>query len=290
MSSVTRLVLLKGTTAQRSAFTPLQAEIVFDTSLNQVFVGDGATPGGNPLTAEANIQIEVRNNTGATLLKGSAVYISGVSAGKPTVELASNNEINSDFTIGIVKNDILNNTDGVVLVFGVISGINTSSFTEGDELFVGVGGAITNVAPISPAHRVSIGYALTISPSIGNILVEIKPGAELGKLHDVLIGNLQNGQVLTYNSSTLVWENKSIPEYYETVSKNLKSWDATFNYTAGQLTSIVYTSGLKSITKTFNYTGGNLTSIVLSGDTPLGILLTKTLSYTGNELTGVSYS
>jgi len=80
------------------------------------------------------------------------------------------------------------------------------------------------------------------------------------------------------------------PEEFETVSKNLKAWNASFNYTDGALTSIVYTSGANTITKTFNYTSGALTSIVLSGDTPSGIALTKTLGYTSGVLTSISYS
>jgi hypothetical protein len=77
---------------------------------------------------------------------------------------------------------------------------------------------------------------------------------------------------------------------FESVSKNLKSWNFALNYTDGVLTSIVYTSGALSVTKTFNYTDGVLTSIVLSGDTPDGINLTKTLGYTLGTLTSVSYS
>jgi hypothetical protein len=84
--------------------------------------------------------------------------------------------------------------------------------------------------------------------------------------------------------------NKKLEETFETVNKNLKSWDYALNYTGVNLTSIVYTSGADTITKTLNYTGTDLTSIVLSGDTPSGIDLTKTLSYTGADLTGVAYS
>jgi hypothetical protein len=78
-------------------------------------------------------------------------------------------------------------------------------------------------------------------------------------------------------------------EYFETVSKNLKSWGASFNYSGGNLSSIVYTDGVDTITKTFNYTGDSLTSIVLGGDTPSGIELTKTLGYTSGNLTSVTY-
>ena len=108
-----------------------------------------------------------------------------------------------------------------------------------------------------------------------------------------------NGQVLTKASVQdfdLEWTTPSggggggLGEEFETVSKNLQSWDYSLNYSGGVLTSIVYTNGVDTITKTLNYTGPTLTSIVLSGDTPLGIDLTKTLSYTGSDLTGVSYS
>jgi hypothetical protein len=77
---------------------------------------------------------------------------------------------------------------------------------------------------------------------------------------------------------------------YETVSKNLDSWDAVLSYTSGDLTSITYSDGIFTIIKTFNYTVGELTSIVLSGDTPLQIDLTKTFTYLSGNLSEVTYS
>lgn len=47
MSAATRLILIKGTTAQRTAYTPIAGELVYDTDLGQVYVGDGSTAGGN---------------------------------------------------------------------------------------------------------------------------------------------------------------------------------------------------------------------------------------------------
>jgi hypothetical protein len=85
-------------------------------------------------------------------------------------------------------------------------------------------------------------------------------------------------------------EGESYEQDFETVSKNLKSWNASFTYDAGKLVSISYTDGTDTILKTFNYTGDKLTSLVLSGDTPSGIALTKTFAYTGDSLTGVSYT
>jgi hypothetical protein len=79
-------------------------------------------------------------------------------------------------------------------------------------------------------------------------------------------------------------------ETFETVSKNIKSWDFTLNYTGDTLTSLVYSNGTNIITKTLNYTADTLTSIVLSGNTPSGIALTKTLGYTGDNLTSIAYA
>jgi hypothetical protein len=46
---VTRFQILRGTTAERTAFTPKQGELVYDTDLDKVFIGDGTTAGGNEL-------------------------------------------------------------------------------------------------------------------------------------------------------------------------------------------------------------------------------------------------
>lgn len=81
-----------------------------------------------------------------------------------------------------------------------------------------------------------------------------------------------------------------LPITFETVSKNLKSYPATYTYSSGILSSIIYTTDSGSITKTFNYTSGLLTSIVLSGNTPSNILLTKSFGYSGSTLINTSYT
>lgn len=98
-------------------------------------------------------------------------------------------------------------------------------------------------------------------------------------------------QVLSTNGSgVLSWVGPGTGSTFESVSKNIKSYPYTLNYTGDKITSIVYNIGDGTITKTLNYSGDIVTSIVLSGDTPSGISLTKTLNYTDNILTSVSYS
>lgn len=46
------ILLRRGPTADRQAFTPLTGEIIFDSETNEVFVGDGRTPGGIKVSLE----------------------------------------------------------------------------------------------------------------------------------------------------------------------------------------------------------------------------------------------
>jgi hypothetical protein len=52
---------------------------------------------------------------------------------------------------GIVSDDIANGATGVVVIGGELSGINTSAFSVGDELFVGTAGALTATKPTGTA-------------------------------------------------------------------------------------------------------------------------------------------
>lgn len=54
MNCVTRFQCLRGTTSERLSFTPLVAELVFDVTMGQMFVGDGTTVGGIPFTSNAS--------------------------------------------------------------------------------------------------------------------------------------------------------------------------------------------------------------------------------------------
>ena len=40
------LKIKRGTTSQRSGFTPALAELVYDSDTKEVYVGDGSTQGG----------------------------------------------------------------------------------------------------------------------------------------------------------------------------------------------------------------------------------------------------
>lgn len=133
-----------------------------------------------------------------------------------------------------------------------------------------------NALPTEPEFQIDASHIKNLPQIKG---VGGSTARNLYQLGDVSLSSPSNDDVLKYNSTTGLWENGvgGSSDSFETVSKNLQSYDYTINYNgSGDVSSIVYSAG---ITKTFNYTSGDITSIVLSGSTPSGIDLTKSLTY-----------
>ena len=167
-----------------------------------------------PTTGQASTLVrEVKNMTGATLTKGTIVYISGANGNKILVSKAqASSESLSSRTFGLLQSNILNNGVGNCVVIGDLSGLDTSSFTEGVQLYLSptIAGAYTTTKPSAPDHLVYIGKITRSHPTQGQIEVQIQNGYELQELHNVAINGVANNQLLAYESSTLLWKNKSI--------------------------------------------------------------------------------
>lgn len=152
------------------------------------------------------------NGTGLTVARGEVVRVIGVQGQRPRIALASAvTESGSSKTFGVAAHDILDGEEGFVATFGIVPQINTSTFAEGDALWLSASaGKFTNVIPTSPYHAVFIGYCLKSAPSSGRIFVKIQNGYEIGELHDVLITSLNNKEILSYNQSASLWVNKNL--------------------------------------------------------------------------------
>lgn len=146
-----------------------------------------------------------------TIGKGQAVYVSGASGTNILVKKASNaTESTSSKTLGLLVsggglNDIVK-----VATEGLLSGLNTSTATIGDPVWLGVNGnlifGITN-KPIAPAHLVYLGVVTRVNANNGEIFIHVQNGFELNELHDVLIQNKLNQQGIYFNASSGLWEN-----------------------------------------------------------------------------------
>lgn len=171
----------------------------------------GLKGGSSTLQIGQEMVKRVYNNTGGTLVDGQVVYITGASVDRLTVALAdADSEATSSKTFGVVTETINNNSEGFITTFGLVRGLNTSLLNEGDTLYLSsVSGQYTNVEPIPPQHRVIVGYVVRKNATDGSIFVSVSNGYELDELHDVLVTNIQNSQVIAYDAVSGLWKNKS---------------------------------------------------------------------------------
>jgi len=126
----------------------------------------------NSGSANAVIQSAKVNEAGG-VLKGQLVYISGATGGFPQVSLADNT-IFQEADVLAIANEA--GTDGQTILIttnGLIEGLNTNSFLEGDILYLGTAGGITNVHPTGINAVQRIGHAVKINVATGSILLEL---------------------------------------------------------------------------------------------------------------------
>lgn len=160
------------------------------------------------------------NGTGSTLNKGEVIYINGAQGQRPSITKASaSSESTSSKTFGVVAEQILNGAEGFVSTFGILRGLNTSSYAEGSALWLSTtAGQFTTTMPTAPNHSVFVGYCVRQHASSGEIFVKIQNGYELNELHNVSISSLQDGDILAYNSASGLWINEQPTEQSLVVS------------------------------------------------------------------------
>jgi hypothetical protein len=179
----------------------------------QYIAGDGSLISFPVAGQSGTLVRQVRNATGATLTKGTVVYISGASGNKPTVSKAiATGDSTSAQTFGLVQADISNNSNGYVVCVGDIAGLDTSAFAEGVQLYLSAttAGTYTSTKQYAPSHLVYVGVVTRSHPTQGEIEVKIQNGYELDELHNVAAQTPSNNDGLFYESSTNLWKNKSI--------------------------------------------------------------------------------
>ena len=151
----------------------------------------------------------VVNAEATTIGKGQAVYLFQAQGNKASVKLANNTgDPTSAKTLGLAAENISAGQAGFVLCQGVLDGINTGSFAEGDSIYLGAtNGSLTNVKPYAPNHLVYIGVVERANAGNGQIYVRVQNGYELNEIHDVQITAPTSGQILIYNGT--LWQNQS---------------------------------------------------------------------------------
>ncbi len=214
-NSAGRLIVQDATTGELKYIL----KSVLDNKFNQPtgnatqYLDGAGTPTAFPVLGQADRVItEVRNTTGATVVKGTVIYLSGASGGKATIQKAqANSELTSSGTFGVIQSDINNNSNGYAVVIGTVLGVNTSSYTEGQVLWLSptVAGGFTSTKPVAPNHAVYVAI-VTLAATNGTIEVKVQNGYEIDELHDVLITSKANNDAIVYDSASGLWKNKQL--------------------------------------------------------------------------------
>lgn len=191
---------LSGITSADGSITVSQVGTVVDLAVS------AASPASTLL-------LQVRNNSGATMTKGTVVYINSAVGQLPTIAKAlATSDATSAQTQGLVTADIANNANGYVTIVGLVTNLDTSAYTDGAQLYLSgvTAGAMTATKQYAPIHLVYVGIVVHAHPTQGKIQVKVQNGYELDELHNVSAQSPTNGQTIVYNSATSLWEKSTV--------------------------------------------------------------------------------
>jgi hypothetical protein len=297
-------------------------EIGLDTTLMKIKIGDGTTAwsgldfiggadggllptggtAGQILAKDSStdydaswidnyaVQIKHEVKLGEAISKGQAVYVSSANGTNMIVSKASNaTEATSSKTMGLLETGGSTNDFVKVITEGLLAGLNTSSATAGDPVWLGTSGnllyGLAN-KPYAPAHLVFIGIVTRSHADQGEIFIRPQNGFEINELHDVLITTpADDNNLLAYDSASSLWKNQTASQaglsevgHTHTVS-NIT--DISTNYAA--------LSGA-SFTGTVNVTTpNNGSSVILKNTDGTGVRVIAGESVSGS-LPGVIFS
>jgi hypothetical protein len=172
------------------------------------------------------LHYRVRNNTGSSILAGTAVYATGLTpGGNNRIEIApkaADGSIREVRFMGLVTENIDNGVNGFTTHFGYIRNIDTRGdyaangatnkvwasgepvWAEGDILYIHPT-AEGKLTKIEPKHSISVAIILNRHQNQGKLFVRPTSYGHLGDNHDVDVSGATNGQFLQYNSTTDYW-------------------------------------------------------------------------------------
>jgi len=124
----------------------------------------------------------VRNKTGSTIPDGTAVRFAGAEQNGESrllvAPMQANNEFPTLYVLGVTTEDIADDADGRVTVWGKVRNIDTTgpgaeSWNVGDIIFVSptTAGGLTNVRPTAPNNVIPIAAVIRVDATEGEIFV-----------------------------------------------------------------------------------------------------------------------
>lgn len=134
--------------------------------------------------------LRVRNQTGAPLAAGVAVYVVGAHAsGLPTVALAQANVESTSLVVGLTSAVIADNTEGFVVLQGIVDGLDTSTYVAaGTQLYLSAAtpGALVTAAPTGANLVVAVAKVTRLDAAAGSLTVHVRGGVTFSVIKELL--------------------------------------------------------------------------------------------------------
>ena len=176
----------------------------------------------------------------ATLAKGTPVYaVDPSSSGNIVGVKAADASSSATMPAVVIMNEsVTAGSEGEALIVGVITGVDTSSFTSGDVVYVASGGGFTNVKPTGTNLIQNLGVVMKVHATNGSGVIY---GS--GRANDV--PNIPNSQAWVGNASGVATP----------TTLSITNWNTAYTYsTVGHLPLAggTLTGGLTGTTATFS--------------------------------------
>ena len=244
--------------------SPLTGDVWMDSANTALKVYDGSEWSQGTFIGNLEGFIEVEVVAGENLSKGEVVYVSGSSGNTPQVSKAQANSGGTKMpAIGIAKQTINSGNRGYVVVQGLLTGINTSTFSEGDVLYVSstVAGSFTSTAPSGEENKIQNVGKVINSANGGSILVTGAGRFNATSALDsgnIFLGNASNQSVTANLDLTLadLGYQKNVAVlggYVFTQSSNASVWTVNHNLDQKYLNVEVIDDSGNTLSGTSNY-------------------------------------
>lgn len=169
--------------------------------------------------------IRGKNAETTQILNGKVVYVSGGQGANSLIKRASNNNTTGERVIGVATQNIDPNNIGFITTNGIVNEINTSAFAEGDVLWLGVDGALTNVKPGTDVNQICIGVVLRSHATQGSLLVSVKDDwrGQVAQLRSDLNEKIEKNAIkqILGSSETDVMSQKAVTDEINQIDEKL---------------------------------------------------------------------
>ena len=237
--------------------------------------------GGGNITQQVGEELFVYGKATSAITEGQVVVKTGAvgASGVITFAPAGTGITDDQAIIGLATENIPLNGFGRVTAFGVVHGINTSAFTDGDTVWYDPStGGLTATKPTAPNVKCEIGIVINAgSGGSGSIQVQIIHGTQLGGTDsNVNITSPTGGNLLSYDQTAGYWKNINLTDgtgisvteaSNGAITVTNTAPDQTVAISSGTGISVSGTYPNFTVTHTAPSSGGTVTSV--SGTAPI---------------------